>query len=111
MVTQVAQFIPSLCMVLGSQLDSEWGDGTTIGRVASRSKAPCSWVVELAKALANAPLGQQERDHFLEAMGHTATVPWPMERAGHKQESFLCFPGLILVSGVDWTRCFLIMTK
>ena len=111
MVIQVAQFIPSFCMASGSLLESEWSAGTTIGHVASRSKAPCSWVVELAKALANAPLGQQERDHFLEAMGHTTTVPWPMERAGHKQESFLCFPGLILVSGVEWTRCFHIITN
>ena len=98
-------------MASGSLLESEWGGGTTIGHVASGSKAPCSWVVELAKALANAPLGQQERDHFLEAMGHTTTVPWPMERAGHKQESFLCFPGFILVSGVECTTCFLIMTN
>ena len=94
MVIQVAQFIPSFCMASGSLLESEWSAGTTIGHVASGSKAPCSWVVELAKALANAPLGQPERDHFLEAMGHTTVVTWPWRgQAISKRVSFV-FLGL-----------------
>lgn len=63
-------------MASGSPLESACGAGTTIGNVASSSKAPLgqqgTWVVELA--LVNALRGQRERDSFLEAMGHYSHV-------------------------------------
>ena len=51
-----------------------------IGHVASSSKVPRSLVVQPAKALVHTPLGWQERDFLMEAMGSVTAVMWSMER-------------------------------
>ena len=64
--------LAALQLPLGGWLHVCASAGT--GYAASSSMIPCSWMVEPANALANAPPGQRQRDSLLEAMVHKTAL-------------------------------------